>query len=124
MTKVVYICHPFRGDVAANRERVRRICAVVKRDYVPLAPHLLLPAYIDEATERDLALEHGLALLRGADEMWICADDVSEGMAGELAEARRLGLPIYRIDVDALRSGVGRERYAKVLHTHAHTGPM
>jgi hypothetical protein len=124
MTKVVYICHPFRGDVAANRERVRRICAAVKRDYVPLAPHLLLPAYIDEATERDLALEHGLALLRGADELWVCADPVTDGMAGELAEARRLGLPIYRIDVDALRSGVGRERYAKVLHTHAHTRPM
>jgi hypothetical protein len=124
MTKVVYICHPFRGDVAANRERVRRICAAVKRDYVPLAPHLLLPAYIDEATERDLALEHGLALLRGADELWVCADPVTDGMAGELAEARRLGVPVYRIDVDALRSGGGRDHYAKVLHTHAHTRPM
>jgi hypothetical protein len=124
MTKVVYICHPFRGDVAANRERVRRICAAVKRDYVPLAPHLLLPAYIEEATERDLALEHGLALLRGADEMWVCADDVSEGMAGEIAEARRLGVPVYQSDVDALRSRVGRDRYAKVLYTHAHTRSM
>jgi hypothetical protein len=124
MTKVVYICHPFRGDVEANRERVRRICATVKRDYVPLAPHLLLPAYIDEATERDLALEHGLALLRGADEMWVCANPVTDGMAGEIAEARRMGVPVYRIDVDALRSGVGRDRYARVLYTHAHTRPM
>ncbi|MFQ5845584.1 MAG: hypothetical protein ACE5JG_11420, partial [Planctomycetota bacterium] len=108
MTKVVYICHPFRGDIAANRERVRRICAAAKRDYVPLAPHLMLPAYIDEATERDLALEHGLALLRGADELWVCADDVSDGMAGEIAEARRLGVPVYRIDVEALLSRTGR----------------
>ena len=124
MTKVLYICHPFRGDIAANRERVRRICAAVKRDYVPLAPHLLLPAYIDEATERDLALEHGLALLRGADEMWVCADDVSEGMAGEIAEALRLGVPVYRIDVRSLLSRVGRERYGKVLYTHAHMRSM
>jgi hypothetical protein len=101
-TKVVYICHPFRGDVAGNREHVRRICAAVKRDYVPLAPHLMLPAYIDESTERDLALEHGLALLRGADELWVCADAVSEGMAGEIAEALRLGVPVYRIDVRSL----------------------
>ncbi len=124
MKRVVYICHPFRGDVAANRERVRCICAAIKCDYVPLAPHLLLPAYIDEATERDLALEHGLALLRGADELWVCANPVSEGMEGEIAEALRLGVPIYRIDVDALRSGVERERYARVLHTHAHTRSM
>jgi hypothetical protein len=124
MTKVVYICHPFRGDIAANRERVRRICAAIKRDYVPLAPHLLLPAYIDEATERDLALEHGLALLRGADELWVCANRVTDGMAGEIAEARRLGVPVYRIDVDALRSGVERDRYAKVLYTHTHTMSM
>jgi hypothetical protein len=102
MKRVVYICHPFRGDVAANRERVRRLCAAVKRDYVPLAPHLMLPSYIDEATERDLALEHGLALLRGADEVWVCGPCVSEGMAGEIAEALRLGVPVYRIDVRSL----------------------
>ncbi len=124
MTKVVYICHPFRGDVAENRERVRRICLAVKRDYVPLAPHLLLPAYIDEATERDFALEHGLSLLRGADELWVCGDDVTDGMVGEITEARRLGVPVYRIDVDALRSGVERDRYARVLYTHAHTRSM
>jgi len=124
MTKVVYICHPFRGDVAANRERVRRICAAVKRDYVPLAPHLLLPAYIDEATERDLALEHGLALLRSADELWVCTDAVSEGMAGEIAEARRLGVPVYRIDVRSLLPRCERGRYVKVPYTHAHTRSM
>ena len=114
---VVYICDPFRGDVAANREHVRRICAAVKRDYVPLAPHLLLPAYVDEATERDLALEHGLALLRGADEMWVCADDVSECMAGEIAEALRLGVPVYRVDADSLLVRSGRDLYAKVWWT-------
>ena len=81
---------------------MRRICAAVKRDYVPLAPHLMLPAYIDEATERDPALQHGLTLLRGADELWVCADPVSEGMAGEIAETRRLGVPVYRIDVRSL----------------------
>ena len=124
MTKVVYICHPFRGDVAANRERVRRICAAIKCDYVPLAPHLMLPAYIDEATERHLALEHGLALLRGVDELWVCAHPVSEGMAEEIAEASRLGVPVYRIDVRSLLSRVGRGRYAKVLYTHAYTRSM
>lgn len=101
MMKVVYISHPFRGDVAVNRERVRHISKAVKRDYVPLAPHLLLPAYADEATERDRAI------LRGADELWVCAKDASKGMAGEIAEARRLGLPVYRVDANRF---LGRRR--------------
>jgi hypothetical protein len=114
MTKVVYICHPFRSDVAANRERVRRICAAVKRDYVPLAPHLMLPEYIDETSERDLALEHGLELLRGADELWVCTDPVTDGMAGGITEARRMGVPVYRLDVDWFLSRNSPDCYAKV----------
>ncbi len=39
MKKVVYICHPFRSDAAANGERLRRLWAAVKGHYVPLAPH-------------------------------------------------------------------------------------
>ena len=31
-------------------------------------------------------------------------------MAGEIAEARRLGVPVYRIDVRSLLSRAGRER--------------
>lgn len=93
--RVAYICHPFRGDVAANRDQVRLICETVKHDYVPLAPHLLLPSYIEEATDRNLALDHGLALLRCTNELWICSDRITEGMRGELAEAKRLGLPVW-----------------------------
>ena len=56
MRNLVYICHPFRGDSAGNAERVRRICETLKRHCVPLAPQLLLPSFIDEATERELAI--------------------------------------------------------------------
>jgi hypothetical protein len=65
-----------------------------KSDYVPLAPHLLLLHYLNEETERELALLHGLALLRGADELWIVSDVISEGMQGEIEEAKRLGIPV------------------------------
>ncbi len=92
--KIIYICHPFRGDIAENQERVRQICKSIKDEYVPLAPHLLLPHYLDEETERDLALLHGLALLRGADELWIVSENISEGMQGEIQEAKRLGIPV------------------------------
>lgn len=95
--KVVYLCHPFNGDIPSNRERVRRFCLAVKREVVPIAPHLMLPHYIDEATERELALRHGLALLRLADEVWVLSDRISPGMQGEIVEARKLGIPVRRI---------------------------
>jgi hypothetical protein len=81
--KVVYLCQPFSGDVATNCEQVRRFCPAVKPEVVPIAPHLLLPHYIDEVTERELALRHGLALLRLADEVRVNSDHLSPDMHGE-----------------------------------------
>lgn len=95
--KVIFISHPFRGDPAGNGERVRRICAGLKEACVPLAPHLLLPAYIDEATERPLALAHCLRLVAAADEVRVYGE-ATEGMALEIAEARRLGIPVIYVD--------------------------
>jgi hypothetical protein len=90
----VYICHPFANDPKGNIKRVTEICKAIKREVVPIAPHLMLPAYIDEDTERGLALEHGLAMLRGCDEFWVCSNNITEGMKGEIFYARKLGIPI------------------------------
>lgn len=92
--KIVYICHPFRGDIIRNQLRVTYICRAIKNACVPLAPHLLLPYYLNEKTERKLALMHGLVLLRTCDELWIVSDKISDGMKGEIKEARRLGIPV------------------------------
>lgn len=92
--RIIYICHPFRGDITGNQLKVKHICEVIKNECVPLAPHLLLPHYLDEEIERELALLHGLILLRAADELWITSEVISEGMKGEIKEAKRLGIPI------------------------------
>ena len=97
MKRLTYVCHRYRDDPAANAARVRDICAELKRECVPLAPHLLLPWYLDESTERDLALQHCLRLVAAADELRVFGS-VSEGMALEIAEARRLGIPIVFVD--------------------------
>jgi hypothetical protein len=91
VAKLTYICHPFRDDPVGNAERVRRICEQLKHECVPLAPHLLLPGYVDEATERDLALRHCLRLLAACDEVRVYGEP-TEGMRLEIAEARRLGM--------------------------------
>ena len=97
MKRLAYICHPFGGDPAGNTEQVRRVCAGLKETCVPLAPHLLLPAYMDEATERSLALDHCLRLVAAADEVRVYGEPTA-GMALEIAEARRLGIPVVFVD--------------------------
>lgn len=99
MRKLIYVAHAFRNNPTANAARVRAICAAMKHTYVPLAPHLLLPWYLDEATERSLALAHCVRLVAAADELQVFGP-VSEGMANEIAEAQRLGIPVIHVEAD------------------------
>ena len=85
----------------SNRERVRQICEGLKDKCVPLAPQLMLSAYINEATERDLAIAHCLGLVATADELLVYGEP-TEGMQLEIAEARRLEIPVVFV-ADAKR---------------------
>ena len=50
---LVYVASPFAGDVEKNVMNARRYCRfVAESGAVPLAPHLLLPQFMSEATER------------------------------------------------------------------------
>ena len=51
--KLVYICSRYSGDTVGNAAKaVRYSRFAVNEGVVPIAPHLLLPLYMDEATER------------------------------------------------------------------------
>ena len=100
MKKIVYVCHRFTGDPAGNVERVRRIAEALKHECVPLVPHLLLPAYVDELTERSLALTHCSRLVAAADEVRVFGEPTA-GMAIEITEARRLGIPVVFADASS-----------------------
>lgn len=94
----VYICSRYRGDIEANTEKARRYSRfAVEQGVVPIAPHLLLPQFMDEATEREAALSAGLEILSRCDEVWVFGDEVSGGMAAEVACAEKLGMKIRRI---------------------------
>ena len=91
----VYIAHPFSADVAGNVERLRRICrSVVAEGHVPIAPQLFLPAFIDEATERELALRLCEELVAGCHAVWLHGAPITEGMEREIAAAFRRGIPV------------------------------
>lgn len=95
---IVYICSPYAGDVERNVLWARRCCRyAADHGCIPLAPHLFLPQFLDERTERDLALFMGIALLSKCAELWIFGEIISQGMELEIRHAQKKGKPIKYI---------------------------
>lgn len=93
--RVVYICHPFAGDIDGNKAAVLEIARkAVAAGVLPVAPHLYLPQLLDEATDRRRALELCERLIDGCDELRIHGNVRSPGMEAEIAHARRRGIAI------------------------------
>jgi len=105
--RVVYICHPYGEDPATNVASVRCLSRLmVEQGCLPLAPQLLLPQFIDESTERELAMGFCLRLVALCDEVRVYGA-MSEGMRLEIAEAGRLGLPVVDGDSGELLADNG-----------------
>ena len=63
---IVYICSPYAGDIETNTAAARRYCRfAVEAGYIPIAPHLLFPQFLNDSDpkERELGLFFGNALL-------------------------------------------------------------
>ena len=93
MRKKVFICSPFRGDMEGNARRAavysRMAC---EEGYLPIAPHLLFPQFLNEGIEeeRRLGIAMGMELLALCDEVWVFGE-ATEGMAAEIASATEQG---------------------------------
>ena len=88
---IVYICSPYAGDTAANTEATRRYSRfAVEIGYIPIAPHLLFPQFLndDDPEERRLGLFFGNAIMSKCSEVWVFGDRISSGMAAEIRRAR------------------------------------
>jgi len=93
----VYVCHPFADAPVKNAGCVRRICRLIVEDgLLPLAPHIYLPQFVNEATEREQAMALCLELMELADEVRVYGDRITPGMEEEIARARELGLPVRK----------------------------
>ena len=63
---IVYICSPYAGDIAGNVDAARRYSRfAVDKGYIPIAPHLLYPQFLDDADpdERELGIFFGNAIM-------------------------------------------------------------
>ena len=87
---LVYICSPYRGDVEENTKVARKFCRfVTDKGQIPVAPHLLFPQFMDEETERELALFMGIILMGKCQEVWVLGEKVTEGMSAEIEKANQ-----------------------------------
>lgn len=100
---IVYICSPLSGDVEQNQENARRYCRfAVDSGYIPIAPHLFFPQFMNDSSsrERNLALFMDIALLSKCAELWVFGETVTSGMSIEIEKAKRKGQPIRRFTAD------------------------
>ncbi len=94
---LVYIASPFAGDTEYNISRARGYCRfAISRGCIPLAPHLHFPQFMDDSDrdERELGLFFATVLLGKCDALWVFGGRVSDGMAREIAKAKKRGIPI------------------------------
>ncbi len=88
---IVYICSPYAGDIEANTAAARRYSRfAVDKGYIPIAPHLLFPQFLDDADpkERQLGLFFGNALMSKCSEVWVFGNHISAGMEAEINRAK------------------------------------
>lgn len=88
---IVYICSPFAGDIEKNVSAARAYSRfAVKRGYIPIAPHLLFPQFLNDADpdERELGLFFGNAIMSKCSEVWVFGSRISSGMKAEIRRAK------------------------------------
>ena len=88
---LVYICSPYSGDVERNVKAAQGYSRhAVDKGYIPLAPHLLFPQFLQEnkPKERLLGLLFGNALMSKCSEVWVFGSRISPGMETEIKRAR------------------------------------
>lgn len=112
--KLVYICSPFAGEIEKNIRFAKAACYyAMKQNCAPVAVHLLYPQFLDDAvpSEREAGIRMGLRVLASCEELLLCGERISHGMGCEIAEAKRLGIPIRSISTTQIQGGIRMNQY-------------
>ena len=100
---IVYICSPYAGDIAGNVDAARRYSRfAVDKGYIPIAPHLLFPQFLDDGIpeERELGLFMAIIMLTKCAELWVFGEQITRGMAQEIRKAESRGMIIRYFTTD------------------------
>lgn len=88
---IVYICSPYAGEIEKNVKAAQEYSRfAVEKGYIPIAPHLLFPQFLNDANpkERQLGLFFGNALMSNCSEVWVFGSHISAGMEAEINRAK------------------------------------
>jgi hypothetical protein len=103
--QIVYICSPFSGDVKGNTDKAKKYSRfVVDAGAIAFAPHLLLPLYMQEETERELAMFMNMIFIGKCDELWVFGNVISEGMQAEINKAKKKNMTIRYFTEDLVEA--------------------
>lgn len=92
---LVYICSSYSGNVDFNITNARLYCRyALNNGYIPIAPHLLFPQFMNDEKERELAMFMNMVLLSKCEELWVFGNVVSKGMGQEIARAEKRNMKI------------------------------
>ena len=100
---IVYICSPYAGDVESNVRAAQRYSRfAVDRGYLPIAPHLLFPQFMNDrdVKERQLGLFFGNVLMSKCAEVWVFGSRISSGMEAEIERAKRKNYTVRYFNSD------------------------
>lgn len=90
---LVYICSPYsHGCINDNIKNARRYSRfAVDTHYVPIAPHLLFPQFMDDSLgeDRQTAMFMNLVLLSKCTQLWVFGSVCSDGMQQEIKWAKQ-----------------------------------
>lgn len=102
---LVYICSPFAGDMEGNTAKAKKYSRfAVDNGVIPLAPHLLLPLFMQEETERELAMFMNMVFLGRCEELWVFGSFISEGMQMEINKAQKKNMTIRYFTEDLVEA--------------------
>jgi len=93
---LIYVCSPY-GGLQENYENAVEYCKwVAQEGHIPVASHVMLHKILvdDCPIQRKQGLTAGLALTEIVDEVWVFGDKITHGMAGEIAHAAKIGIPV------------------------------
>lgn len=96
---LVYVCSPYSRDIKNNVSNAKKYSRfVVENRAIPITTHLMYPQFMNEATERDMAMHFNYVLLGKCTELWVFGGVVSRGMAHEISVARKRKMKIKWFD--------------------------
>ena len=90
-----YVCSPFAGEVKNNTRKAKAYSRrLYELGYLPIAPHLLFPQFMDDdiPAERKDAMDMAKDILRRCRVLVVCGKEISDGMMEEIALAKHLGI--------------------------------